>query len=222
MIFRGTLAITARGDGNRWYGRISVPAEVAAAANIKEGTRVTARRTDLMIVIEADEFGRLKFPKARGKGTRRHAFEAATSTLGLKTTRMPQSGIHVEARDGQIRIHVPELWLSENHKPKPKPKKPKSKKPEKTKDSPVQQAGQKLWGTAAAIVTEARRSGKQVQPKSLAEIVEMIRQKGVDINVAGPRLFKLRGATVTSSDLLDEVNRLYGCSEQDRIALIMD
>lgn len=222
MSNRGTLAITARGDGNRWYGRISVPADIAAEARIREGSRVSARRQENQIIIEADDNGRLSFPKPRGKSVKRHAFEAATSTLGLKMVRMPQCGIHIDAIEGQIRVHVPDVWLCDEHKPRRRQRKPRERKPSQPMAQKKSYEGEKMWGTAGAIVTEARRSGKQVAPKTLQQVVDMIREKGVEVKVAGPRLFFLYGKSVTSSDLLDEVNKLYNCSDQNRIALIME
>jgi len=219
MPAHGTLAITARGDGTRWYGRISISVAIARKACLKEGTRVSARCVDGEIVIKADDYGRIKFPAAKGKADPKHAFEAATSTLGLRHVKLCQAATQTQADIGEVRLKVPEDCLSADP-----PKKPGRRKDETRKPAPVvlDPAAPKLYGAAGAIVTEAGRSGKVVRPMTLADIVERISEMGQDIKVLGPRFFKLNGKSVTMPDLLDEVNRLCGSTEHDRIALIVD
>lgn len=221
MPAQGTLAITARGDGNRWYGRISIAVAVARKASLKEGVRVSARCVDGAIVIQADEQGRIKFPAPKGKAEPKHAFEAATTTLGLRAVKLCQAVTQAEVVDGQIRLRVPEECLSDAE-PKPKKARKEAARPARQEPPPLPPGTPKPYGTAAAIITEAGRSGKTVRPMALHEIVEKIAEFGQDVRVMGPRFFKLNGKSVTTSDLLDEVNRLCGSTEHDRIALIMN
>lgn len=217
----GTLAITARGDGSRWYGRISITVAAAREAGLKEGTRISAKCIGGEIVIQPDEAGRIRFPAARGKAEPKHAFEAATSTLGLREVKLCQSPTHTEVSEGQIKMRVPEECRAAEETKERKPRKePARQQPEQT---PAQLAGlPKHYGSAAAIITEAGRSGKLVRPMSLPEIIAKLIELGQNVQVQGPRFFKLNGKSVTSSDLLDEINRLSGSTEHDRIALIMD
>ena len=217
----GTLAITARGDGSRWYGRLSIAVADARQAGLKEGARVSARCVEGDIVIQADENGKIRFPAAKGKAEPKHAFEAATTTLGLREVKMCQAATHTEVIDGQVRMRVPEECRSAEEPRKRKPRK-EAKRPA-VEPAPADLAGlPKHYGAAAAIITEAGRSGKLVRPMKLGEIVARLIELGQDVQVQGPRFFKLNGKSVTSPDLLDEVNRLSGSTEHDRIALIVD
>lgn len=219
MPAHGTLAITARGDGTRWYGRISISAAVARKACLSEGVRVSARCVGGEIVIKADDYGRIRFPAAKGKADPKHAFEAATSTLGLKHVKLCQSPTRTKIEVGEVRLQVPEDCLSADP-----PKKAGRRKEDSRKAVPLPVApdAPKLYGAAGAIVTEAGRAGKLVRPMSLAEIVSRIAEMGQDVKVLGPRFFKLNGKSVTMPDLLDEVNRLCGSTEHDRIALVVE
>lgn len=222
----GTIAITARGDGSRWYGRISISMETAKLVNLKEGDRVSTKCVNNSIVIYPDENGRIKLPAARGKGVKRHAFEAATTTLGLKEIRLPQTDTETFIVDNQIYVAVPAEFMSDEETQKKRPRK-KTTKNNSTIVAPkpipaILRHENRIWGAAAAIVTEAGRSNRQVRPMRLHEIVSLLIEKEVDIVVAGPRFFKLNGKSVTVPDLLDEVNRVCGSTEQDRIALVMD
>lgn len=220
----GTIAITARGDGSRWYGRISISLEIAQQISISEGDRVSARFTDEGIVIYPDEHGRIKIPEAKGKNEKKHAFEAATTTLGLKEIRLSQQAVGTEIIEGTILVKVPTEYLAGDN---PKKRKPRKKT---IKPMPPQQKREyhpifiqnKIHGSAAAIVTEANRSGKKVRPMSLTEIIELLMEKGQDIKIMGPRFFKLNGKSVTPSDLADTANKISGCTDQDRIILVMD
>lgn len=221
MPVKGTLAITARGDGSRWYGRISISVAVAREAKLKEGVKISAKCVDGVIIIQADEQGRIRFPPARGKSDPKHAFEAATTTLGLREARLCQSIAETEVVDGQVRLKVPEECLS-NEPPKPRKARKETAKPRLVPAPPKGEGGGKLYGAAAAIVTEAARSGKVVRPMTLDQIIHRLGELGADVRVSGPRLFLLNDRTATIADLLDEVNRLNGSTEHDRIILIVD
>lgn len=222
---QGTIAITARGDGNRWYGRISIPLEAASEAHLKEGDRVSTRCQDCYIIIFPDEHGRIKLPPARGKSDRRHAFEAATATLGLRENRLPQMLAETTVIDGNVYVRIPDEFLAGEDQKKRRPRKklvkstPPSAAPKVIRQV---QPSSRIWGAAAAIVTEATRANKQVRPMNLGQIVSLLKEKGSDLVIAGPRFFKLNGKSVTASDLQDEVNKVCGCTEQDRIVLVMD
>lgn len=219
MPAHGTLAITARGDGTRWYGRISISVSIARKACLKEGVRVSARCVDGEIVIKADDYGRIRFPAAKGKSDPKHAFEAATSTLGLRHVKHCQASTQTHADIGEVRLKVPEDCLSGEPPKRIGRRKDEARKPVPLVHDP---ATPKLYGAAGAIVTEAGRAGKVVKPMTLHEIVARISEMGQDVKVLGPRFFKLNGKSVTMPDLLDEVNRLCGSTEHDRIALVVD
>lgn len=220
----GTIAITARGDGSRWYGRISISLEIAQQISINEGDRVSARFTEEGIIIYPDEHGRIKIPEAKGKNEKKHAFEAATTTLGLKEIRLSQQAVVTEIIEGTILVKVPVEFLAGDNPKKRKPRK-KTNKPVppqiKREYTPIFKQ-HKIHGSAAAIVTEASRSGKKVRPMSLKEIIDLLIEKGQDVKVLGPRFFKLNGKSVTQSDLADTANKISGCTDQDRIILVMD
>jgi len=221
MPAKGTLAITARGGGSRWYGRISISVAVAREAKLREGTKVSAKCVDGVIIIQADEQGRIRFPPARGKSDPKHAFEAATTTLGLREARLCQCIAETEVSDGQVRLKVPEECLS-NEPPRPRKPRKEAVRQRPSPAAPEGEKGEKLYGTAAAIVTEAARSGKVVRPMTLLQIMERLMDLGAEVRATGPRLFVLNGRSATTADLLDEVNRLSGSTEHDRIALIME
>jgi hypothetical protein len=65
-----------------------------------------------MIIIQPDEQGRIRFPPSRGKTSPRHAFEAATATLGLRELPLSQTPSATEIEDGVVRIKVPPELLA--------------------------------------------------------------------------------------------------------------
>lgn len=223
MPSHGTLAITARGDGSRWYGRVSIPVATARAARLREGVRISARCEEGVIIIHADERGRIRFPAAKGKADPRHAFEAATGTLGLKDVRLIQSIASLDVVDGEIRIRVPEDCLAgeDCDRQQKKPRK-EGRGPARTREMPDPPPGPRAYGTAATVITEARRAGKSVQPMTLSDVVARLAEMGQEIVPQGPRFFRLNGQNVTVPDLLDAVNKLNGSTEHDRIVLIVD
>lgn len=219
----GTIAITARGDGSRWYGRISISIELAQEVSIKEGDRVSARFTDEGIVIYADENGRIKIPAAKGKNDKKHAFEAATTTLGLKEVKLSQQAVATEIMGDTILIRVPSDYLAGDNPKKRKPRKKvvKAAAPQQRREVYSAYPQTRIYGAAAAIVTEANRSGKKVRPMNLFEIIDLLKELGQNVEIIGPRFFKLNGQSVTMSDLADKANKLSGCTDQDRIILVM-
>lgn len=220
----GTIAITARGDGSRWYGRISISIEMAQEVSIKEGDRVSARFTDEGIVIYADENGRIKIPAAKGKNDKKHAFEAATTTLGLKEVKLSQQAVATEIMGDTILIRVPSDYLAGDNPKKRKPRKKvvKASAPQQRREVYSAYPQTRIYGAAAAIVTEANRSGKKVRPMNLFEIIDLLKELGQNVEIIGPRFFKFNGQSVTMSDLADKANKLSGCTDQDRIILVMD
>lgn len=220
----GTIAITARGDGSRWYGRISISLEMAQQVDIKEGDRVSARFIDDGIIIYPDENGRIKIPAAKGKNDKKHAFEAATTTLGLKEIKLSQQAVATEIIENSILIRVPPDFLAGENQKKRKPRKKiiKSSQPTLRREIlPLFQTN-RIYGSAAAIVTEANRSGKKVRPMNLQQIIDLLREHGQNVVVVGPRFFKLNGQSVTSSDLADTANKVSGSTDQDKIILVLD
>jgi len=221
MAEQGSLAITARGDGNRWYGRVSIPESVARKANIREGMRVNARCVDGLIIIAPEEQGRIKFPGAKGKGNPRHAFEAATSTLGLREVKMDQSAATIWVEDGSVRIRVPEDCLA----PGAKSLKKIRKDPPRVSASPprsIATATFGVHGTAKALMIEANRAGKEVRAMSLPDIIKLLRDSGKTIEVQGPRFYRIDGLSANVADLLEAARKVAGDTEQNRIALILE
>jgi hypothetical protein len=218
---QGTLAITARGDGSRWYGRISIPESVARKAGLVAGTRVTARCCEGVIVIHADEQGRIRFPAARGKSHARHAFEAATSTLGLRDTPLSQTLVPTEVEEGSVMIRVPEGYLAEEVKLRRRPRK-EPPRPEITETEDVPVVRTVGSGAAAALVTEATRVGKVVRPLSLPEAIRLVEEAGNKVEILGPRIFRLNGTTASLSDLAEVVSRVSGSTDQNKIVIVLN
>lgn len=219
---QGTLAITARGDGSRWYGRISIPESSARQAGLIAGARVTARCSDGMIVIQADDQGRIRFPQARGKSSPRHAFEAATATLGLREVPLSQTASPTEVEEGAVRIKVPEEFLASDvkHRKKPKKETPKADTAkEQTAPVPIRIGGN---GAAATLVTEAGRAGKVVKPLSLKHAIEMIVEAGNTVEMLGPRMFKLNGVSASLSDLAEMATKVSGSTDHNRVVIVLD
>lgn len=219
---QGSLAITARGDGNRWYGRVSIPELAAKNANLQEGMRISAKCSDGKIIIQKDDKGPIKFPGKTGKNNPRHAFEAATATLGLKETQLAQTDTKIIVEDGKVLMLVPEDCLASSVKERKKSKKDNPRfdcEPTRVIYRPT--IG--TYGAAAAIITEANRAGKQVRPMNAMQIIEAIREKGHLVQVLGPRLFKYDNIrTVTISDLQDIANDLTKTEDNNKIVLIAD
>jgi hypothetical protein len=220
MAEQGSLAITARGDGNRWYGRVSIPESVAKKANIREGMRVNARCVDGLIVIAPEEQGRIKFPSAKGKGSPRHAFEAATSTLGLKEVKMDQQTATIWVEEGSVKIRVPEDCLAPGTKSLKKIRKDPPRSPANPPRSIAATFG--VHGTAKALMIEASRAGKEVRAMSLPDIITLLRDAGRTVEVQGPRFYRLDGVSSNIADLLEAARKIAGDTEQNRIALILD
>jgi len=219
---QGTLAITARGDGSRWYGRISIPESSARQAGLVAGARVTARCADGVILIQADDQGRIRFPPARGKSSPRHAFEAATATLGLREVPLSQTPSPTEVEEGAVRIKVPEEFLANDQKHRKKPRKetPKadpSKEP--SAPAPIRIGGN---GAAATLVTEAGRAGKVVRPLSLQKAIALIVEAGHKVDMLGPRMFKINDVTSSLSDLSELASKVTGSTEQNRVVIVLD
>jgi len=219
---QGTLAITARGDGSRWYGRISIPESCARQAGLVAGARVTARCADGVIVIQADDQGRIRFPPARGKSSPRHAFEAATATLGLREVPLSQTPSATEVEEGAVRIKVPEEFLANDQKLRKKPRKetPKADPSKETASvAPVRIGGN---GAAATLITEAGRAGKVVRPLSLSKAIALVKEAGHTVEMLGPRMFKLNGASASLSDLSEMAAKVSGSTEQNRVVIVLD
>lgn len=219
---QGSLAITARGDGSRWYGRLSIPESAAQAAGLSAGIRVSARYAEGTIIVQADELGRIRFPPARGKSWPRHSFEAATSTLGLREATLPQTPALTEIEDGMVRITVPEEYRSLNVKARRKPRR-MAPRPESTPsavpDIPLRIGAS---GAAAALVTEATRAVKTVRPVGPANVMEIVRGAGHVVEQLGPRLFRLDGATKSLSDMFDLAWKISGSTESNKIVIVLD
>lgn len=221
MADQGQLAITARGDGNRWYGRVGIPEHIARKANIREGMLVNARCVDGAITIAAEESGRIKFPGAKGKGCSTHSFEAATSTLGLRELKMEQTSVTIWVEDGAIRLRVPDEYLAVGIKSHRKVR----KDPPKTAATPprsISAAAFGVHGTAKALMIEANRAGKEVRAMSLSDVITILRESGRTIEVQGPRFYRIDGVSSNVADLLEAARKVAGDTEQNRIALIMD
>jgi hypothetical protein len=219
---QGSLAITARSDGNRWYGRVSIPDSVAKDAGFQEGVRISARCCDGRIIIQQDDKGPIKFPAKTGKGNPRHAFEAATTTLGLKEMILPQTATKIQIEDGKIILVVAEEYLASVMKPRKKTKKePKlrsSSAPARSPYFPVTGA----YGAAAAVLTDANRAGKQVRPMGILDIINLLKEHGKVIQIFGPRMFKINSKSATISDLLEAANEVTKSNESNKIILIAD
>jgi hypothetical protein len=221
MAEQGSLAITARGDGNRWYGRVSIPESVARKASIREGMRVNARCIDGIIVIAPEEQGRIKFPGAKGKSNPRHAFEAATSTLGLREVKMDQQAATIWVDEGTVKIKVPDECLAPGTR---SVKKIRKDPPRSTSSTPrsVVATTFGVHGTAKALMIEANRAGKEIRAMSLPDIINLLRDSGRSVDVQGPRFYRLDGVSANIADLLEAARKVAGDTDQNRIALILD
>lgn len=184
----GTIAITARGDGSRWYGRISITVELAQKISLNEGDRVSTRYTEEGIVIYPDENGRIRIPSAKGKNEKKHAFEAATTTLGLKEIRLPQQPVVLEVIENTILVRVPPEYLSGDS---PRKRRPRKKSVQKNNTTKYRRevmhtiTHKRVFGSVMAIVTEAGRSGKKIRPMNLKQIIELLLEHGQDVQVLG-------------------------------------
>lgn len=221
MAEQGSLAITARGDGNRWYGRVSIPESVARKANIREGMRVNARCVDGLIVIAPEDQGRIKFPPAKGKGHPRHAFEAATSTLGLREVKMDQQTATIYVEDGAVKIRVPVDCLAADALNTRKFKKDPPKTPSNPPRAMVTPA-YGIHGTAKALMIEASRAGKEIRAMSIGQVIQLLRDSGRTVDIQGPRFYRLDGASANIADILEAARKVAGDTDNNRIALIMD
>jgi bifunctional DNA-binding transcriptional regulator/antitoxin component of YhaV-PrlF toxin-antitoxin module len=221
MAEQGSLAITARGDGNRWYGRVSIPESVARKANIREGMRVNARCVDGMIIIQPEDQGRIKFPGAKGKSNPRHAFEAATSTLGLREIKLDQANALICVEDGSVKIRVPEEYLAADAKAVRKIK----KEPLRSSSNPprtIAAATYGVHGTAKTLMIEANRQGKDVRPVGPDTVLDILRAAGRKVEELGPRFFRIDGQSANLADLYDAARKVSGDTDQNRIALITE
>lgn len=219
----GSLAITGRGDGNRWYGRVSIPESVAKEAGLQEGMRISAKSCDGKIVIQLDEKGPIKFPAKTGKGNPRHAFEAATATLGLKEVVLHQTNTRIVIEDGKVFMIVPEDCLASVQKVRKKSKKEIKNKPNSSPPRTVFVPVPGTYGAAAAVLTDANRAGKQVRPMTISSIIETLREHGRTVDWLGPNLFRLDGKkNVTRADLQDVANEVTKSGDNNKIILIAD
>lgn len=220
---QGSLAITARSDGNRWYGRVSIPENVAKEAGFQEGMRISAKGSNGRIIIQIDDKGPIKFPPKTGKGNPRYAFEAATTTLGLREMVRPQTPTKIIIEEGQIHLLVSPDLISTTQKPRKKNKKEPKQRSNQENVRAVFTPVTGTYGAAAAIITEANRQNKVVRPMTAIEIIRYLEENGHVVKPLGPRLFKLNDKkTVTVSDLQDLANKVFKGNESNKIVLIAD
>jgi bifunctional DNA-binding transcriptional regulator/antitoxin component of YhaV-PrlF toxin-antitoxin module len=221
----GKLAVTARGDGSRWYGRISIPESAAKAAGISAGTKVVARRGKAEIVIQANDGGRIRFPDVTGKSSRMHAFEASTTTLGLREAQLSQITASLETSPGIIRIVIPAEMLASDAKQKKVKKTVVRETQSETRPTateqriPIRILG---TGTVSTLLTEANRSGKVVRPVSLERALEMLLEYGYEVQRLGVRLFRIDGRSLSLSELSEKLASAAGSKEHDRIVIVVD
>lgn len=218
---QGSLAITSRNGGDRWYGRVSIPETVAREAGFREGSRVSARNEDGSIVIFQDDCGRIKFPGAKGRSFPRHSFEAATSTLGLSDTHLAQQTTKVEVIKGEIVVFVPEGYMAKDLKGRRKIRRDIPKPIKKTSDE-IRVPRTTDFGTASTLLTDANRQGKAVRPMTLSQMIDELGKHGTTVEKMGPRLFKMNGDTASLADVQDACSKALGASDHDRIVLVLD
>lgn len=217
---QGSIAITARGDSSRWYGRISVPHSLAAEVGLTAGMRIGTRCHDGHILIFPDDGGRIRFPGTTGKNNPRHAFEAATSTLGLKEIAFPQSGVHMFVKQGIVHVKIPDQCVSTESKARKKVKKEEAKTPSVSSKPPaIPLRG--VYGASAAVLIEANRAGKKVRPMNQQQIVDLLKELGHDVKQLGPRLYNFQNRSSSISDLLEAANRLTSGDGKGTIILEM-
>jgi hypothetical protein len=203
---QGSIAITARGDKSRWYGRVSIPQSLATEANLSAGMRVSAKCASGYIVIYPDDNGRIKFPPMSGKTNPRYAFEAATTTLGLREVLQPQEPTHTFIRDGRIHIRVPDDCIATETKTRKRAKRDDTRTPPPS-PKPTLTPVHGIYGATAAVVIEANRAGKKVRPMDDRQIVALLRDLGNDVKQVGPRLYLFQSRTSTLADLLEAANK---------------
>lgn len=220
MAEQGSIAITARGDNSRWYGRVSIPQSLASEASLTAGMRVSAKCASGYIIIYPDDNGRIKFPGTTGKINPRHAFEAATTTLGLREVLIPQSPAFTFIKEGRIHIRVPEECVATEAKARKRAKKEDSRTPPPA-PRPTLTPVSGIYGATAAVVIEANRAGKKVRPMNQHEIVEVLRGLGHEVKQIGARLFSHQGRSASISDLLEAANKLTASSGEGPIILEM-
>lgn len=218
---QGSIAITSRNGGDRWYGRVSIPEAVAREAGLREGIRVSARNDDGAIVIFQDDCGRIKFPGAKGRSFPRHSFEAATSTLGLQEIHLAQQITKVEVVNGEIIVNVPEEFMAKDLKGRRRVRKD-IPRPVRKASGEVPVAQPRDFGTASTLITEANRAGKAVRPMNLGEMIEELKKHGKTLVRMGPRLFRLDEQTISLADLQDACAKALGASDHDRVVLVLD
>jgi len=217
---QGSIAITARGDNSRWYGRVSIPQSLANEANLAAGMRVSAKCAAGYIIIYPDENGRIKFPGTTGKTNPRHAFEAATTTLGLREVPVPQSPAPTFVKEGRIHIRVPEECVATEAKTRKRAKKEDSRTPPPSPRLTLTPISG-IYGATAAVVIEANRAGKKVRPMDTFQIVSLLRSLGNEITQLGERLFNFQGRSSNVSDLLEAANKLTAHLGEGTIILEM-
>lgn len=217
---QGSIAITARGDKSRWYGRVSIPQSLANEANLSAGMRVSAKCAAGYIIIYPDDNGRIKFPGMTGKTNPRHAFEAATTTLGLREVLIPQSPTHTFIKEGRIHIRVPDECIATESKTRKRLKRDDTKTPPPS-PKPTLTPVHGIYGATAAVVIEANRAGKKVRPMEPMQIITLLRDLGNEVKPLGPRLFMFQGKTSTISDLLEAANKQTAAQGEGTIILEM-
>jgi hypothetical protein len=210
----GTLAITARGGGERWYARASLPAEAVRAAGWAPGERLAAIPEEgCWLKFSVSPSGAIRLPRASGKGGRRHVFEAAVATLGLKPIQFPQEDAAAEAVGAAVRLRVPGGLL--DLAPRPRSRKsrgervaqfePAQRKPRRVESREISQAEAEP-DPAGALIADARRSGRDVVPASVEDVFAFFAESGRRAERIGERLFRLDGQVVNGAALADAAN----------------
>lgn len=233
MAAGGTFSITSRSGGARWYGRISVPAAVARSAGIRAGMCLSASVAGKRLLLSRAEGGAIRFPQASGRGERRHVFEAATKTLKLQNVAHKQSAVPMHAVLGGISIGIPEEMLLKRDGAEQAPhRRSRSTKPGALPRMHVEELAPKAkverevddWeetlDPVRALIADADRSGRQVSPVRIGDLVEFLRGEGRRVQSVNSRLFRVDGVLMSAAAVAELANEICSARGQPSFVLI--
>ena len=216
-----TLAVKTRNNKMRWYSRITISKDLANAADFSSGMRVNVSSNKNNITVAADECGNLMFPPLKGKRNQYFPLEVAVDKLGLAHELLHETSMNFQVSKGKIQISVPKLNFTDKPVICSKPKR-KYVSVHKQRHEEFLFLSQFEDGVCRTIVFEGLRSGINVRPIGISEVIAYFKNQGNQIVQLNPRHYKLNNAAINVANLSELYASIHEANDWNPIVLVMD
>ncbi len=216
-----TLAVKTRNNKLRWYSRITISKDLANIAKFSPGMRVNVSSNENKITVVADDCGNLMFPPLKGKRNQYFPLEVAADKLGLEHELLHETSMDFQVSKGEIQISVPKLCFTDKPRIFSKPKR-KYVSVHKKRHEEALFLSQFEDGVSRTIVFEGLRSGINVRPIGINEVIAYFKNQGNHIVQLNPRHYKLNDAAINVANLSELYASIHGANDWNPIVLVMD